>query len=244
MEFDERLGEFFDPPIRPDHVGEQRSIEPLHDNTVASINDDRVHHTGNRNPLTGEFTQDRRFVESNTVELGSIKFHHSVVVDGEDLRHPPLGHELHAATVRRSNIARRAVRAVRCLERRVRRASARQTGRVALWEAWEDRAAAWIEWARRPDHDGFWDGTWPPLSAHIPSQTSLVVELGRGEVRVGRQLLSLDHRVIGRRAFTRLLQPFESSVPSRSRGSWSCEPGSSRPAHTERPGTAGQRRRR
>lgn len=79
----------------------------------------------------------------------------------------------------------------------MRGACVRQTDRVTLWEAWEDRADAWTEWARRPGHDGFWDGTWPELSAVIPTQPRFVIEIGCGEGRVGRQLLEHGHRVVG-----------------------------------------------
>jgi len=68
---------------------------------------------------------------------------------------------------------------------------------VTLWEAWEERADEWIVWARRPGHDGFWDGTWPELSVVTPTRSSVVVEIGCGEGRVGRQLMGLGHRVVG-----------------------------------------------
>jgi SAM-dependent methyltransferase len=68
---------------------------------------------------------------------------------------------------------------------------------VTLWEAWDRRADAWIEWAQRPGHDGFWDGTWPELVAVLPPRPGLMVEIGCGEGRVGRQLQDLGHRVIG-----------------------------------------------
>jgi SAM-dependent methyltransferase len=68
---------------------------------------------------------------------------------------------------------------------------------MSLWEAWEQRAEAWIKWARRPNHDGFWDGTWPELHAILPTQPSLIIDIGCGEGRVGRELLQLGHRVVG-----------------------------------------------
>jgi SAM-dependent methyltransferase len=68
---------------------------------------------------------------------------------------------------------------------------------VTLWEAWEERAGAWIAWARAPDHDGFWESTWPELSAVLPSTPGRVVDIGCGEGRAGRELLRLGHEVIG-----------------------------------------------
>ena len=68
---------------------------------------------------------------------------------------------------------------------------------MSLADAWEARAEAWIEWARRPGHDGFWDGTWPLLASVLPDPAGVVVEVGCGEGRVGRELLALGHRVVG-----------------------------------------------
>jgi SAM-dependent methyltransferase len=68
---------------------------------------------------------------------------------------------------------------------------------VTLWEAWEERAEAWIAWARAPDHDGFWESTWPELSEVVPSQPRLAVDIGCGEGRAGRELLRLGHEVLG-----------------------------------------------
>jgi SAM-dependent methyltransferase len=68
---------------------------------------------------------------------------------------------------------------------------------VTLWQAWEEQAPAWTEWARRPGHDGFWEGAWPELAALLPPRPELVVEIGCGEGRVGRELQALGHRVVG-----------------------------------------------
>ena len=68
---------------------------------------------------------------------------------------------------------------------------------MTLWEEWEARADAWIEWARRPGHDGFWEGTWPELVAVLPARPGFVVEVGCGEGRVGRQMQALGHPVVG-----------------------------------------------
>src|SRR5258708_4133391 len=78
-----------------------------------------------------------------------------------------------------------------------RSARRRQTAIVTVWEAWEEHAASWIEWARRPDHDGFWEGTWPELAALLPPSRGLVVDVGCGEGRAGRELQRLGYRVVG-----------------------------------------------
>jgi SAM-dependent methyltransferase len=68
---------------------------------------------------------------------------------------------------------------------------------MTLSSAWEQHAQEWIVWARTPNHDGFWAGTWPELRAVLPPPGGLVVEIGCGEGRVGRALLELGHTVVG-----------------------------------------------
>jgi SAM-dependent methyltransferase len=68
---------------------------------------------------------------------------------------------------------------------------------VSLGEAWERHADDWIAWARTSPHDHFADATWPQLHRLLPEPDGLTVEIGCGEGRVGRELLSLGHRVIG-----------------------------------------------
>jgi SAM-dependent methyltransferase len=65
-----------------------------------------------------------------------------------------------------------------------------------LAEAWEANAGEWIAWARKPDHDGFWQGTWPELRAILPGPDGVTVEVGCGEGRVSRQLTADGHRVV------------------------------------------------
>jgi len=70
---------------------------------------------------------------------------------------------------------------------------------VVTWglaEAWEENAGEWIAWARKPDHDGFWQGTWPELRAVLPDPDGVTVEVGCGEGRVSRQLMADGHRVV------------------------------------------------
>jgi SAM-dependent methyltransferase len=68
---------------------------------------------------------------------------------------------------------------------------------MSLASAWEGHSAEWIAWARAPEHDGFWHGTWPAIRAMLPPPAGLVVDLGCGEGRVSRELTGLGHRVVG-----------------------------------------------
>jgi len=70
-------------------------------------------------------------------------------------------------------------------------------GIVSLADAWEHHAMDWIAWARAPDHDAFWDGTWPALREILPGSAGLTLDLGCGEGRAGRQLLAMGGRVLG-----------------------------------------------
>jgi SAM-dependent methyltransferase len=68
---------------------------------------------------------------------------------------------------------------------------------MTLAEAWEQHAQEWIVWARTPNHDGFWEGTWPELRTILPQPAGPVVDVGCGEGRVGRQLAALGYTVVG-----------------------------------------------
>ena len=69
---------------------------------------------------------------------------------------------------------------------------------MSLADAWEHNATDWIAWARAPDHDDvFWEGTWPALLEILPDSAGLILDLGCGEGRAGRQLLAAGWRVVG-----------------------------------------------
>ena len=68
---------------------------------------------------------------------------------------------------------------------------------MSLADAWERNATDWIAWARAPDHDGFWDGTWPALLEILPDSAGLTVDLGCGEGRASRLLLAAGRQVLG-----------------------------------------------
>ena len=69
---------------------------------------------------------------------------------------------------------------------------------MSLADAWEHNATDWIAWARAPDHDDvFWEGTWPTLLEILPDSAGLILDLGCGEGRAGRQLLAAGRQVLG-----------------------------------------------
>jgi SAM-dependent methyltransferase len=67
---------------------------------------------------------------------------------------------------------------------------------MTLGEAWERHAQDWIRWARTPKRDGFWTGIWPELQTLLPPAGGLVLEVGCGEGRVGRELLARGDVVV------------------------------------------------
>jgi SAM-dependent methyltransferase len=68
---------------------------------------------------------------------------------------------------------------------------------VTLADAWDENARDWIAWARAPEHDGFWDVTWPALRQIMPEWGGLVLDLGCGEGRGARLLQEAGRQVIG-----------------------------------------------
>ncbi len=64
-------------------------------------------------------------------------------------------------------------------------------------DAWEEHAHDWIRWARSAPGDGFRDATWPELAQMLPPPDGLVVDLGCGEGRLGRELTPLGYHVVG-----------------------------------------------
>jgi len=84
---------------------------------------------------------------------------------------------------------------------------------MSLADAWEEHADEWIAWARARGHDGFWEGTWPALKAALPDPVGLTVEVGCGEGRATRSLLSLGHQVLTVERSPRLAVAARTSEP-------------------------------
>jgi len=68
---------------------------------------------------------------------------------------------------------------------------------VSLADAWEHNATDWIAWARAPDPDGFWDGTWPALLEILPDSAGLTLDVSCKKNQTGQQLLAAGWRVLG-----------------------------------------------
>jgi SAM-dependent methyltransferase len=81
--------------------------------------------------------------------------------------------------------------------------------------AWDQEAAAWIEWARAPalDHT-FWGFNLPALLELAPAPGGLTVDIGCGEGRVARELIRRGHTVVGVEGSEALAAAARASEPS------------------------------
>ncbi len=68
---------------------------------------------------------------------------------------------------------------------------------MALRDAWEAEAEAWIRWVRLPGHDSYDKFHREQFFGIVPEPGRLTVDVGCGEGRVARELMSRGHRVVG-----------------------------------------------
>lgn len=66
-----------------------------------------------------------------------------------------------------------------------------------LRKVWEQRAAQWREWARRPGHDPYWAYSDSFFGHIVPQAPGTVLEIGCGEGRVTRSLAKRSDAVVG-----------------------------------------------
>jgi len=66
-----------------------------------------------------------------------------------------------------------------------------------LRAAWEDNASEFIAWARKPDHDSYWQFHRDEFLELVPAPGRRTLDLGCGEGRLARDLKTLGHDVVG-----------------------------------------------
>lgn len=66
-----------------------------------------------------------------------------------------------------------------------------------LREAWEVHAAAFVAWARKPDHDTYWRFHRDLFLELVPSAGRRTLDLGCGEGRLSRDLKRIGHDIVG-----------------------------------------------
>lgn len=79
-------------------------------------------------------------------------------------------------------------------------------------EHWEHEARNWIAWARRPNHDAYWEYS-PAFFELVPPPERATLEVGCGEGRVCRDLAARGHDVTGVDASPTLLSAAREAQP-------------------------------
>jgi SAM-dependent methyltransferase len=67
---------------------------------------------------------------------------------------------------------------------------------AAVSRGWEDRAGAWVAWARKPSHDSYWHYR-DAFFELLPPPGGRALEVGCGEGRVCRDLRAHGYEVVG-----------------------------------------------
>jgi len=80
-------------------------------------------------------------------------------------------------------------------------------------QAWEDHAAKWIEWARKPGHDSYWTFHRDVFLELVPPPSGRTLDLGCGEGRLSRDLVAHGHDVVGVDASPTLLAAAREAAP-------------------------------
>ncbi|MGI8479594.1 MAG: class I SAM-dependent methyltransferase [Gaiellaceae bacterium] len=65
-----------------------------------------------------------------------------------------------------------------------------------LRAAWEEQAAGFIAWARKPDHDSYWQFHRDQFLELVPAAGRRTLDLGCGEGRLSRDLKALGHELV------------------------------------------------
>jgi len=68
---------------------------------------------------------------------------------------------------------------------------------VDLAAVWDEQAANFVAWARRPEHDSYWHFHRDAFLEVVPPSGRRTLDLGCGEGRLSRDLKALGHDVVG-----------------------------------------------
>jgi SAM-dependent methyltransferase len=85
--------------------------------------------------------------------------------------------------------------------------------RTDMGTAWEENAGNWVAWARMPGHDSYWRFHRDLFLRIVPSAGVRTLDLGCGEGRLCRDLVSRGHRAIGLDASTTMLAAAAAEAP-------------------------------
>lgn len=83
-----------------------------------------------------------------------------------------------------------------------------------LSRAWEENASAWIAWARKPDHDSYWQFHRDVFLELVPPPPKgRALDIGCGEGRLARDLAALGYDVAGVDASPTLVAAAREAAP-------------------------------
>ncbi len=68
---------------------------------------------------------------------------------------------------------------------------------LSLADAWEQEAEKWVEWARKPGFDSYWQFHRDQFLEIVPPPGELTVDVGCGEGRLTRHLKEMGHKIKG-----------------------------------------------
>jgi SAM-dependent methyltransferase len=75
---------------------------------------------------------------------------------------------------------------------------------MSMRDAWHEQAERWIQWARAPGHDSYWQFHRDAFLPLVPAPADLTVDIGCGEGRLSRDLRALGHHVVSVDASTKM----------------------------------------
>lgn len=85
---------------------------------------------------------------------------------------------------------------------------------MKLAEHWEAQSQQWIQWARHPEHDSYWQYHRDQFLKLLPPPGTWTVDVGCGEGRLTRHLKELGHRITGVDASPSLVTAARAADPS------------------------------